>query len=683
MRRLMISTTILTLLLLSWLHVAQATGVPMSAQWAGYLLDHLPSGPDYRDQQVYSTTQAQLQAKIDEAAKFPDRAEAIAREIYADMIKYSPMDPGYTPEGNARTAAAFEAYIKILNSLDGGHNAAPAAAPQQDPSTITGLPSFSDPDASSAVNQLLNGTDPLSFLDSFFPPVNGNPDNSESTITCETCGGLDQSTQTNVSAPTVQTPQVSISVPNVQTPQVGISVPTVQTPQVSISAPTVRTPSVGISPPSIRAPQVNVSAPTVQTPQINGVSQNYQSTITCSTCDVSSQYQPITQDAAQNIVGKYKSVPGGVTLEGDSLDLSFIKTAKYLPQANAFILNGGLVYLNPVSADEFLEIYNAIMDDDRIGVSMGQGIAIIFGKLSPQGPVATNLELADLFLGDIAFGAHRLTRGYNFASGYAPQALKVALSIAVYFNLHGYHFAAQTDGQLIRSGVNLDSTLVPLATQKNSEGGHLPDLQKISKGDFPPEYVANLKHLQENISYYAREKIVRVAISYGEVATFARALKSNGVALDLASLRSARPATVVSASTPLAAPVDGDCALAADHWRSAESIGTRVVYEDHLARFPNCAFATLARARIAALTDRGTSKGSDEIKTCAAGFVRDSDGDCVRNKGEKRRAVTGHAAPQSGQPTDIISNGLNCARTTDLVTCANRAISTLPLTNRN
>jgi uncharacterized caspase-like protein len=48
------------------------------------------------------------------------------------------------------------------------------------------------------------------------------------------------------------------------------------------------------------------------------------------------------------------------------------------------------------------------------------------------------------------------------------------------------------------------------------------------------------------------------------------------------------------------APVD-PCAAAADHWKSAESIGTLATFQDHLARFPACAFAELAKARVDAL----------------------------------------------------------------------------------
>ena len=43
------------------------------------------------------------------------------------------------------------------------------------------------------------------------------------------------------------------------------------------------------------------------------------------------------------------------------------------------------------------------------------------------------------------------------------------------------------------------------------------------------------------------------------------------------------------------------CATAEPHWKSAEAIGTIAAYEDHLARFPSCAFAGLVKVRIEAL----------------------------------------------------------------------------------
>jgi hypothetical protein len=49
-----------------------------------------------------------------------------------------------------------------------------------------------------------------------------------------------------------------------------------------------------------------------------------------------------------------------------------------------------------------------------------------------------------------------------------------------------------------------------------------------------------------------------------------------------------------------APPPSNPCGAAESHWRSTESIGTLAAYQDHLDRFPTCAFAGLARAKLAA-----------------------------------------------------------------------------------
>jgi hypothetical protein len=58
-----------------------------------------------------------------------------------------------------------------------------------------------------------------------------------------------------------------------------------------------------------------------------------------------------------------------------------------------------------------------------------------------------------------------------------------------------------------------------------------------------------------------------------------------------------------SSSTPSPAPVD-PCAAVESHWKSAEAIGSIAAFEDHLARFPNCAFAGLAKAGIESLKNK-------------------------------------------------------------------------------
>jgi hypothetical protein len=54
----------------------------------------------------------------------------------------------------------------------------------------------------------------------------------------------------------------------------------------------------------------------------------------------------------------------------------------------------------------------------------------------------------------------------------------------------------------------------------------------------------------------------------------------------------------VSVNPPVQLPAVDRCAAAETHWKGAEAIASVVAFEDHLARFPNCAFAGLAKARI-------------------------------------------------------------------------------------
>jgi hypothetical protein len=62
-------------------------------------------------------------------------------------------------------------------------------------------------------------------------------------------------------------------------------------------------------------------------------------------------------------------------------------------------------------------------------------------------------------------------------------------------------------------------------------------------------------------------------------------------------------------ATPATTPAQVDpCAAASDHWKSTEAINTKAAYEDHLARFPTCSFADLARTKIVALTTSDSAK---------------------------------------------------------------------------
>jgi hypothetical protein len=63
------------------------------------------------------------------------------------------------------------------------------------------------------------------------------------------------------------------------------------------------------------------------------------------------------------------------------------------------------------------------------------------------------------------------------------------------------------------------------------------------------------------------------------------------------------PVSVTINPPAAAAPVD-PCGSAEAHWNAANSIGSVAAYEDHLSRFPNCAFSGLAKAKIDGLKQK-------------------------------------------------------------------------------
>ena len=62
----------------------------------------------------------------------------------------------------------------------------------------------------------------------------------------------------------------------------------------------------------------------------------------------------------------------------------------------------------------------------------------------------------------------------------------------------------------------------------------------------------------------------------------------------------------VSVTVMPSQPPADPCASAETHWKAAVSVGTVAAYEDHVARFPGCAFSDLAKAKIEELKKTAT-----------------------------------------------------------------------------
>lgn len=85
------------------------------------------------------------------------------------------------------------------------------------------------------------------------------------------------------------------------------------------------------------------------------------------------------------------------------------------------------------------------------------------------------------------------------------------------------------------------------------------------------------------------------------------------------------------------------CAAAEAHWRSAEAIGSSAALADHMSAFPNCAFAGLARVKMAALN----AKQPEAERTARPQRPRSLGESCARH-GAETYCVSSVLPPQLG-----------------------------------
>jgi hypothetical protein len=245
---------------------------------------------------------------------------------------------------------------------------------------------------------------------------------------------------------------------------------------------------------------------------------------------ITNTYRPATAQEAQEIRKTYKSIPGGVVLEGVATGLGEIRGVRYESRFNALMLDDRAVYFMKVPRLSVAILCEAIAADEKVGVSLGRA-HLVYGAVPPDSDVAMDLKLADHFLGDIVFARKQWTAGYRYANGYQPQANEDGIySVAVFFNFNAFQFRIEQE-EVQLAGANFDVRLVPLSNDKSAEGGHLPDFDAISKGRVSRQYERNARHVAESIGHYRQERIIDRAFAYGEVAAFLRGLKAAGVDL--------------------------------------------------------------------------------------------------------------------------------------------------------
>jgi hypothetical protein len=233
-----------------------------------------------------------------------------------------------------------------------------------------------------------------------------------------------------------------------------------------------------------------------------------------------------TVQDVKDTVGVYKSIPGGVVLEGTATGLGKFDDVQYDPRFNAFILDNHAAYFMKIPPKTVALLCRAIAEDDkeRVGVSLGK-VELVYGKVPKDSDLSWDMKMADHFMGDIVFAQNNWTKGYNFADGFTPARPNEFYNVAVFFKFNGFEFQIQNE-EISLSKSNFDAQIIPLSESVSQDGGHLPDENAITQGRIPEAFENNARHVAEHISYYRRERLIDRMFLYGEAAAFIRALKS-------------------------------------------------------------------------------------------------------------------------------------------------------------
>jgi len=246
------------------------------------------------------------------------------------------------------------------------------------------------------------------------------------------------------------------------------------------------------------------------------------------TTKLSARYTPITMEKVNNIMNRYKSIPGGITLEGRIKGLGEITSVVFDRKNNRFIINDKLIYANKVSVPEVKEILNSIYNDDLLGISLGKK-AHIYGDLSKGTIPYVNLSMLDHFLGTIVFAGKNWIKYHKFPNNYRPKIDYNSRGIhAVYFNFN--NFTVKKDKNiLISNHADLDITLIPLTDKKDKNGGFIPDYKQIEKGYISKPFEQNTRHIVQAINEYSKDSRFQKVIAYGYTAALARLFKESNI----------------------------------------------------------------------------------------------------------------------------------------------------------
>lgn len=246
--------------------------------------------------------------------------------------------------------------------------------------------------------------------------------------------------------------------------------------------------------------------------------KNYSGTI------LKAVYQRASLDSVQKVLDRYKTFPGGVTMEGNARGIPEIKQASFSTDSGTLMLNNNISFTSVLTQHELKKIFLAIDHDDLLGVSLGSQ-DMVYGSIRDGSIPVIQMKMADHYLGSIVFANEIWVHVSSLPANYRPLQNKELPGVyAVYFNWHSFNFKDQ-NGQLSLDGAEMNITLIPLKPDGND---FTPDFEAINTGRIPASYERNIGHIIQNISTYEHEPRLNRMTAYGEAAAIARSLKMGG-----------------------------------------------------------------------------------------------------------------------------------------------------------
>ncbi len=240
-------------------------------------------------------------------------------------------------------------------------------------------------------------------------------------------------------------------------------------------------------------------------------------------------------------VEMYGSMPKGITLEGVATGIEKIKTVSYNKELNRFKINGEAIYRVPIAKKKLLELVKALSQDDRLGISLLlNGSVVVYGRMSKRAQVVRDLEKADKVMGGVVLGLVKWLDKIKLPEEYKPRRPRGRHALTViYGNFTDFDFTLKQvrrnesiEKCYERASLAFNLSLIPVSrTKRAADGGFLPDYDKISKGEYEPEYKANLDHFERNKKHYVEKTCLAQAARIAETAAFIRYLRDSKINL--------------------------------------------------------------------------------------------------------------------------------------------------------